>query len=81
MAILLWVVCLAHFLRVSAVNASNGASILLNVRDELQKIRPEHSPLVCVVVRTYWKHGSAYSGGLRYLIGSLIAQTHERSGV
>jgi hypothetical protein len=79
MAILILYLCLICLLRAAAVvDTNNDASALLAVRNELRKFRPENSSLVCVIVRTYWKHGSAYSDGLRQLLDSLLNQTHRR---
>lgn len=37
-----------------------------------------HDPRVCVIIRTYWKHGLGQVGLLQRLIQSLRRQTHAR---
>ena len=43
-----------------------------------QEAADASSPLVCVVVRTYWAHGSYGDSSLPHLIKALQAQTHAK---
>lgn len=57
----------------------SDVSDLLSAGRELRKLRPaKQPPLVCVIVRTYWKHGPKYGDGLQRLIDSLQLQAHAR---
>lgn len=59
--------------------AKSSVGALLDARRELRQLHNEvQPPLVCVVVRTYWRHGPKYGDGLQRLIDTLRWQEHER---
>jgi precorrin-4 methylase len=70
---------LAFLLRnvVAAAEGQDNSSVLLQARPQLLSADTPDTR-VCVVIRTYWKHGSSYTGSLDRLLDSLRRQTLSR---
>lgn len=61
-----------------ALSADMDATPLLESRENMRDSNIYHQSSVCIVVRTYWRHGSRYSGSLARLLASLHRQKHSR---